>query len=102
MALKIAYCTYRLEGQVCIKFVVLVTFLFIQKSTKLKLKFWTEIPWSCHPINNLVLRVWCCQPFYRYHMRAIITRGLYTFYPLFEVQKRMVSIQEQFLIKSGL
>ena len=51
----------------------------------------------------------------RYHMRAIITRGLYTFYPLFQVQKRflrsflfkilalcMVSIQERFLIMSRL
>ena len=51
----------------------------------------------------------------KYHTRIIITRNLYTFYPLFEVQKRffkglflkilalcMVSIQEQFLIKSGL
>ena len=66
-----------------------------------------------------------------YHTCAIITRGLYTFYPLFEVQKRFlrgfflkilalcmvghgglyrwrenslpwVSIQERFLIKSGL
>ena len=24
----------------------------------------------------------------KYHMRAIITRGLYTFYPIFESQKR--------------
>ena len=52
---------------------------------------------------------------FQYRMRAIITRCLYTFYPLFEVQKRfirgfflkilalcMVSIQEWFLIKSGL
>ena len=47
---------------------------------------------------------------YNSRTRAIITRGLYTFYPLFEVQKRffkelfsgMVSIQEWFLIKSGL
>ena len=52
----------------------------------------------------------------RYRTRVIMTRGLYTFYPLFEVQKRffsrgffveflalcMVSIQERFLIKSGL
>ena len=53
-----------------------------------------------------------------YRMRTIITRGLYIFYPLFEGQKRffkevfsensafmygqMVSIQEQFVIKSGL
>ena len=46
-----------------------------------------------------------------YRTRAIITRGLYSFYPLFGVQKRfflkildlcMVSIQERFLIKSGL
>ena len=50
-----------------------------------------------------------------YQTCAIITRGFYTFYPLFEVQKRffkrlflkilalcMVSIQERFLIKSGL
>ena len=43
-----------------------------------------------------------------YRTRAIITRGLYTFNPIFEVQKRvfsercMVSIQERFLIKSGL
>ena len=50
-----------------------------------------------------------------YRTRTIITRGLYTFYSLFEVQKRflrgfflkilalcMVSIQERFLIKSGL
>ena len=50
-----------------------------------------------------------------YRTRAIITRGLYTFYPPFEVQKVfsrvfflkllalcMVSIQERFLIKSGL
>ena len=49
-----------------------------------------------------------------YRTLAIITSGLYTFYPLFEVQKRfsrgfflkilalcMVSIQERFLIKSG-
>ena len=49
-------------------------------------------------------------------MRAIITRGLYTFYPVFEGQKRlfkelffhkiltlcMVSIQERVIIKSGL
>ena len=52
---------------------------------------------------------------YKYHEHAIITRGLNTFYPLFEIQKRffkglflkiltlcMVSIQEGFLIKSGL
>ena len=50
-----------------------------------------------------------------YRTRAIITRGLYTFYPIFEGQKRflrsffckiltlcMVSIQERFQIKSGL
>ena len=42
-----------------------------------------------------------------YHTRAIITRGLYTFYPLFEVHLRtatfgLISIQERFLIKSGL
>ena len=42
-----------------------------------------------------------------YRMHAIITLGLYTFYPLFEVHLCtvtlfMVSIQEQFLIKSGL
>ena len=50
-----------------------------------------------------------------YRMRTIVTRGLYTFYPLFDVQKRfsrdfflkilalcMVSIQERFQIKSGL
>ena len=50
-----------------------------------------------------------------YHMRAIIPRGLYTFYPIFEGQKRFlrsffrkiltlctVSIQERFQIKSGL
>ena len=53
---------------------------------------------------------------FAYRTRAIITRGLYTFYPLFEVQKRffkgffflkilalcMVSIRERLLIKSGL
>ena len=51
----------------------------------------------------------------KYRTRSIITRGLYTFYLLFEVQKRfsrgflkknlalcMVSIQERLLIKSGL
>ena len=46
-----------------------------------------------------------------YRTRAIITRGLYTFYPIFEGQKRLfrkiltlctVSIQERFIIKSGL
>ena len=44
-----------------------------------------------------------------YRTRAIITRGLYTFYPLFEVHLCtvtfglcMVIIQERFLIKSGL
>ena len=45
-----------------------------------------------------------------YRTRAIITRGLYTFYPLFEVHLCTVtfglmygiSIQERFLIKSGL
>ena len=50
-----------------------------------------------------------------YRTRAIITRGLYTFYPIFEGKKRflrnffckiltlyMVSIQERFQIKSGL
>ena len=50
-----------------------------------------------------------------YRMCAIITRGLYNFYPIFEGQKRffkelfckiltlcMVSIQERFQIKSGL
>ena len=38
-----------------------------------------------------------------YRMRTIITRGLYTFYPLFEVHLcTLVSIQEQFLIKSKL
>ena len=50
-----------------------------------------------------------------YRTRTIITRGLYTFYPIFEGQKRflrsffcnilalcMVSIQEGFQIKSGL
>ena len=49
-----------------------------------------------------------------YRTRTIITRGLYTFYPLFEVQKRfsrniflkilalcMVGIQDRFLVKSG-
>ena len=53
--------------------------------------------------------------FLSYRTRAIITRGLYIFYPLFEGQKPflrgffhkilalcMVSIQERFLIKSGL
>ena len=52
---------------------------------------------------------------YMYRTCAIITRGLYNFHSLFEVQKRffkglfflilalfMVSIQEQFLIKSRL
>ena len=46
---------------------------------------------------------------FNYRTRAIITRGLYTFYPLFEVHLCiltlalcMVSIQERFLIKSGL
>ena len=44
-----------------------------------------------------------------YYTHAIITRGLYTFYLLFEVYSCtvtfalcMVIIQEQFLIKSGL
>jgi hypothetical protein len=47
-----------------------------------------------------------------YCTRAIITRGLYIFYPLFGSQKRffkevfsensVISIQERFLIKSGL
>ena len=40
-----------------------------------------------------------------YRTRALITRGLYTFYPIFEGQKHflsMVSIQERFQIKSGL
>ena len=44
-----------------------------------------------------------------YRTRAIITRGLYTFYPLSEVHLCtvtfglcMVSIQERFLIESGL
>ena len=51
-----------------------------------------------------------------YRTRAIITRGLYNFYPIFEVQKRLfkelfckfltlrmyVRIQDQFIIKSGL
>ena len=52
---------------------------------------------------------------YEYRTRAIITRGLYTFYPIFEGQTRFlrsffhkiltlrtVSIQERFQIKSGL
>ena len=46
---------------------------------------------------------------FEYHMRANITRGLYTFHPLFEVIYAlwplalcMVSIQERFLIKSVL
>ena len=34
---------------------------------------------------------------YRYHTRAIITRGLYIFYPLFEVQKRF--FQGAFFLK---
>jgi hypothetical protein len=53
----------------------------------------------------------------KYRTRAIITRGLFTFYSLFEVQKHffpgafflkflpylcMVSIQERFLIKKRL
>ena len=42
-----------------------------------------------------------------YHTHAIITRGLYIFYPLFEAHLCtlalcMVSIQERFLNKSGL
>ena len=50
-----------------------------------------------------------------YRTRAIITRGMYTFYPIFEGQKRFfkelfckiltlytVSIQEWLQIKSGL
>ena len=42
-----------------------------------------------------------------YRTRAVITRGLYTFYQLFQVHLGtvtlcMVSIQERFLIKSGL
>ena len=53
--------------------------------------------------------------FSEYRTHAIITRGLYTFYPIFEGQKRflrsffckiltlcMVSIQERFQVKSGL
>ena len=52
---------------------------------------------------------------YNYRTRAIITRSLYTFYPIFESQKRFlrnffrkililctIGIQEQFVIKSGL
>ena len=47
----------------------------------------------------------------KYRTRAIITRGLYIFYPIFEdhfyVFKKiltlcMASIQERFVIKSGL
>ena len=61
------------------------------------------------------IQIWWYQTFLlTYRMRAIITRGLYTFYPLFDVQKRsrvfflkilalcMISIQERFQIKSGL
>ena len=52
----------------------------------------------------------CCESVTNYRTRAIITRGLYTFYPLFEVHfctlpfglMYMVSIQELFLIKSRL
>ena len=35
-----------------------------------------------------------------YRTRAIITRGLYIFYPLFEVQKRF--FKELFFLNSGL
>ena len=50
--------------------------------------------------------------FFNYRTRAIINRGLYTFYPTFERQKRFLRsffskvltlfIQERFQIKSGL
>ena len=45
-----------------------------------------------HLIHACILQSWnkTVETFHNliYHMRAIITRGLYTFYPLFEVQKR--------------
>ena len=59
-------------------------------------------------ILTLIIRFWF---FLSYRMRAIITRGLYTFYPIFEDQKRflrsffrkiltlcMVSIQERVIV----
>ena len=58
--------------------------------------------------SMLLYEFWCSQTQQLYYRtRAIITRGLYTFYPLFEVHLCtvtlcMVSIQEWFLIKSGL
>ena len=65
--------------------------------------------------NQLDIEVSAIRGNSKYRMRVIITRGLYTFYPFFGVQKRffkvfflkvpalcMVSIQERFPIKSGL
>jgi hypothetical protein len=59
-------------------------------------------------ILTLIIRFWF---FLNYRMRAIITRSLYTFYPIFEDQKRflrsffrkiltlcMVSIQERVIV----
>ena len=64
-------------------------------------------------LSNFLVHKWICLHL-EYCTHAIITCGLYIFKPLFEGQKRsrsffhkslplcMVSIQERFIIKSGL
>ena len=48
-------------------------------------------------VSSLYLGHWRGGPVYVYRTRAIITRDLYTFYPLFEVQKRF--FQGAFFLK---
>ena len=66
------------------QFLLLILSAFLFKTSNLKTE---EARLSSSLLNTIFRQIWY-QSKSDYRTRAIITRGLYTFYPLFEVQKR--------------